>query len=69
MTLPATIADAVVKALIPPLAPGEYAQLEANIRAEGCRDPLVLWDGIRSDFCNGDNLFRDRGFLRSHATT
>ena len=28
--------------LIPPLAPEEYAQLEANIRAEGCRDPL-LW--------------------------
>lgn len=29
--------------LIPPLAPEEYAQLEANIRAEGCRDPLVVW--------------------------
>jgi biotin operon repressor len=29
--------------LIPPLTPEEYAQLEANLVAEGCRDPLVLW--------------------------
>lgn len=41
--------DPEFKALIPPLAPDEYAQLEANIRAEGCRDPLVLWDGIIID--------------------
>jgi len=41
--------DPEFKALIPPLAPEEYAQLEANIRAEGCRDPLVLWDGVIID--------------------
>ena len=41
--------DPEFKALIPPLAPDEYAQLETNIRAEGCRDPLVLWDGIIID--------------------
>ena len=29
--------------LIPPLAKDELEQLEANILAEGCRDPLVLW--------------------------
>ena len=32
-----------LKSLIPPLTPEEYAQLEANLVAEGCRDPLVVW--------------------------
>lgn len=41
--------DPEFKALIPPLAPEEYAQLEANILQDGCRDPLVLWDGIIID--------------------
>jgi hypothetical protein len=34
--------DPEFKALIPPLAPDEFSQLEANIKAEGCRDPLVI---------------------------
>jgi len=34
--------DPEFKALIPPLAPEELAQLEANILADGCRDPLVV---------------------------
>lgn len=38
--------DPEFKALIPPLAPDEYAQLEANIRAEGCRVPLVVWQEV-----------------------
>ena len=29
--------------LVPPLSEEEYAQLEANIVAEGIRDPLVVW--------------------------
>lgn len=37
--------DPEFKALIPPLSAGERQQLEANIIVEGCRDPLVLWDG------------------------
>jgi N6-adenosine-specific RNA methylase IME4 len=37
------IIDSEFKALIPPLAPEELAQLEANILADGCRDPLVVW--------------------------
>jgi len=37
------------KSLIPPLAPEELAQLEANIRADGCRDPLVTWRGVLID--------------------
>jgi N6-adenosine-specific RNA methylase IME4 len=46
--------DAEFKALIPPLAPDELAQLEANIIKDGCRDPLVTWQGILID---GHNRF------------
>ena len=48
------IIDPEFKALIPPLAPEELAQLEANILADGCRDPLVIWHGILID---GHNRF------------
>lgn len=36
-------------ALIPPLAPEELSQLETNILADGCRDPLVAWNGTLID--------------------
>lgn len=48
------IIDPEFKALIPPLAPEELAQLEVNILADGCRDPLVTWRGILID---GHNRF------------
>jgi N6-adenosine-specific RNA methylase IME4 len=54
--------DAEFKALIPPLAPDELAQLEANILRDGCRDPLVVWDGIlidghnRHEICTKHNI-------------
>lgn len=41
--------DSEFKALIPPLKADEYAQLEANILADGCRDALVVWDGVLID--------------------
>lgn len=41
--------DHEFKAAIQPLAQEELAQLEANIQAHGCRDPLVIWDGIIVD--------------------
>jgi N6-adenosine-specific RNA methylase IME4 len=37
------VVDAEFQALIPPLAPEERTQLEQNILAHGCRDPLVVW--------------------------
>ncbi len=45
--------------LIPALTNEEYSQLSANIRAEGCRDPLVLWqtDG-QAVLVDGHNRFR-----------
>jgi ParB family chromosome partitioning protein len=41
--------DSEFQALIPPLSAEERAQLEANIVADGCRDPLVVWGGVLID--------------------
>ncbi len=41
--------DNEFKAIIPPLTPDEYKQLEVNLVADGCRDPLVTWQGILLD--------------------
>ena len=41
--------DAEFQSLIPPLSDEEYAQLEKNILADGCRDPLVLWGQLLVD--------------------
>ncbi len=38
-----------LKYLIPPLAADEKDQLEKSIVAEGCRDPLVVWNGTIID--------------------
>ena len=35
--------DPEFRSMIPPLRDEERQQLEANILAEGCRDPLVIW--------------------------
>ena len=35
--------------LIRPLGPEERSRLEASIKAEGCRDPLVVWNGVLID--------------------
>lgn len=40
---PNIVIDPEFQALIPALQPEERSQLEANIVADGCRDPLVLW--------------------------
>ena len=41
--------DEEFKSLIPPLSSEEYNQLEENIKLEGCRDPLVIWNGFIID--------------------
>ncbi len=48
------IIDPEFAALIPPLAKEELEQLESNLLAEGCRDPLIIWRGILID---GHNRF------------
>lgn len=50
------------KKLIPPLGEEEYQQLEANIIADGCRDPIVIWNGTivdghnRYEICGRHNV-------------
>jgi phage N-6-adenine-methyltransferase len=39
--------DPEFQSFIPPLEALEFAQLEANILADGCRDPLVVWARIK----------------------
>ena len=41
--------DQQFKNLIHPLSRKEYQQLEENLLADGCRDPIVIWDGFIID--------------------
>jgi hypothetical protein len=43
------VIDKEFQSLIPPLGAEELQQLEANIKQDGCRDPLVVWDGTLVD--------------------
>ena len=49
------------QALIPPLSPEEFSQLETNIIADGCRDPLVTWDGTLIDGHNRYAICKKHG--------
>lgn len=54
--------DPEFRALIPPLSSDERSLLEENIVRDGCRDPLVVWNGIlldghnRYDICSSLSL-------------
>lgn len=48
------IIDNHFQSLIPPLSAEEKAQLEENLKVEGCRDTLITWQGILLD---GHNRF------------
>lgn len=47
--------DKEFKELIRPLYKSEYLQLEANIVADGCREPITVWNGIIID---GHNRYK-----------
>ena len=47
--LPVLSIDEDFKNLIRPLFRQEYLQLESNILADGCRDPITVWNGIIVD--------------------
>lgn len=53
--------DPEFRALIPPLQADERAQLEVNLAAEGCREPLVLWRGILIDGHNRHEICTSLG--------
>jgi hypothetical protein len=62
MSAPETpVIDPEFQALISPLAAEEREQLEANLVAEGCRDPLVLWRGFLVDGHNRYEICTRRG--------
>ena len=50
--------DPEYKNLIPSLTASEYQNLERSIKAEGCREPIILWHGViidghnRYDICH-----------------
>ena len=53
--------------LIPPLSEDEYSRLEQSILEEGCREAIILWDGViidghnRYSICKAHNIpFRTR---------
>ena len=54
--------DPEFKRLLPELSDTELSQLESNILTDGCRDPIVVWDGIivdghhRYDICKRHKL-------------
>lgn len=43
------VIDPELSGIIPPLAAAELERLEANLLADGCRDPLVVWRGVLLD--------------------
>ena len=47
--------------LIPPLLDEEFRQLEENIKAEGCRDALVTWNGTIVDGHNRYKICQENG--------
>lgn len=47
--------------IIPPLSSDEYATLEANVLADGCRDPLVVWNGVIIDGHNRHRICTEHG--------
>jgi len=38
-----------LKALIPPLTEEEFKQLQANVLADGIREPIITWNGTIVD--------------------
>ena len=43
------IIDEEFKSLLPALDPRTYLELEENLLQNGCRDAIVLWNGILID--------------------
>jgi ParB-like chromosome segregation protein Spo0J len=45
LEMPNLTEDTEFKGLIPPLTNDEYLTLKESIKADGCRDPLIVWKG------------------------
>lgn len=55
------VVDPEFQGYIPALTDDEYNQLEQNIIAEGCRDPLVIWGATIIDGHNRFRICREHG--------
>lgn len=55
------VIDQQFKSLIPPLSADEFGLLESSILAEGCRDPLVVWNGVLVDGHNRHEICTRHG--------
>lgn len=53
--------DTQFRNLIPPLTEEERKQLENDLIAEGCRDPICIWNGIILDGHNRYEICMQRG--------
>jgi len=57
--------DDEFQGLIPPLSPEELQGLQESILSEGCRDPLVVWDGVILDGHNRYKICQENGLIYS----
>ena len=53
--------DSEFKALIPPLTPDEFQQLEENVLRDGIQDPLKVWKGTLVDGHNRYEIAQRHG--------
>lgn len=52
--------DEEFKHIAPPLSRSEYEELEKSIIAEGCREPITIWDNVILDGHNRYQICRQR---------
>ena len=57
--------DQDFKDLIRPLRSQEYLQLEENLLADGCREPIVVWNGVIVDGHNRYEICKKHGIAFS----
>ena len=57
--------DQDFKDLIRPLRSQEYLQLEENLLADGCREPIVVWNGVIIDGHNRYEICKKHGIAFS----
>jgi len=51
--------DQEFKSYMPPLSEDEYNQLENNIKKEGCREPIIVWEDTIIDGHNRYNICKE----------
>lgn len=55
--------DPEFKGLVPPLSPEEYLLLEESILKEGCREPLIIWQGTLLDGHHRLKICKEHGIV------